>query len=166
MYCLLALACDSGSSISSRLILSLLCVSLLSCENSETCHGDKQRNKISKSVFQIDEVNTSSAIMSFYSVCEVGMICHCGKCLVLTVAIVSLPRTTAKCSTYTTCQAASHKRCCANASRPLETQRTAKSSRNTSRSFLSACLACLTFQSTECSEGEDHVLKLSVFCVC
>ncbi|XP_038849933.1 peroxisome proliferator-activated receptor gamma coactivator 1-beta-like [Salvelinus namaycush] len=28
-----------------------------SCENSETCHGDKQRNKISKSVFQIDEDN-------------------------------------------------------------------------------------------------------------
>ncbi|XP_029517565.2 peroxisome proliferator-activated receptor gamma coactivator 1-alpha [Oncorhynchus nerka] len=28
-----------------------------SCENSETCHGDKQRNKISKSVLQIDEDN-------------------------------------------------------------------------------------------------------------
>ncbi|KAK6298720.1 hypothetical protein J4Q44_G00302300 [Coregonus suidteri] len=28
-----------------------------SCENSEMCHGDKQRNKISKSVFQIDEDN-------------------------------------------------------------------------------------------------------------
>ncbi|XP_070959390.1 peroxisome proliferator-activated receptor gamma coactivator 1-beta-like isoform X2 [Oncorhynchus clarkii lewisi] len=28
-----------------------------SCENSETCHGDKQRNNISKSVLQIDEDN-------------------------------------------------------------------------------------------------------------
>ncbi|KAK6298264.1 hypothetical protein J4Q44_G00313190, partial [Coregonus suidteri] len=29
----------------------------ISCENSETCHGDKQGNKISKSGFQIDEDN-------------------------------------------------------------------------------------------------------------